>query len=333
MWRSLIILPVFLASLAAHAQTQPSTASTLSPESRRLIALGSRGVRAHDPSSIVQCGDVYWIFSTGRGIRSLHSRDLLKWEPGPAVFDQAPAWNAQVVPATTPLIYWAPDVIHIDRRYLLYYSVSVYGKKTSAIGLATNASLNPGDPGFKWVDQGPVISCDGTQDYNTIDPAVILDRDGKLWMVFGSYWSGIKLIELDPSTGLRIAPDSKMYSLARADAIEASCIYRHGGNYFLFVNYGSCCKGVESTYNIRVGRSDRITGPYLDKQGKDMLDGGGTMFAERDFPFVGPGHAAILEKDGRCWMSMHFYDATHDGIGTLAIRELMWDSQGWPRLQ
>jgi arabinan endo-1,5-alpha-L-arabinosidase len=237
------------------------------------------------------------------------------------------------VPATRALNYWAPDVIHIGDRYLLYYSVSVFGKKTSAIGLATNATLDPDDPKFGWHDEGAVISCDGRQDYNTIDPGILLDRDNKLWLVFGSYWSGIKLIELDPTTGKRIAPDSPMYALAHAKDIEASYIYRHGDDYFLFVNWGQCCRGVNSTYNIRVGRSKKVTGPYLDKDGKDMMEGGGSLFAGTDGAFIGPGHAAILEKDGKQWMSMHFYDGTNNGAGTLAIRELKWDDAGWPTIQ
>ncbi len=315
-------------TIAAPAQTRPTTFPA--SEREHVVQLGSRGVRAHDPSTIIPCGDEYWIFSTGRGIRSLHSRNLIQWDQGPAVFENAPQWNAEVVPGTRPLNYWAPDVIRIGDRYLLYYSVSVYGKNTSAIGLATNATLDPGDPKFKWNDQGVVISCSGKENYNTIDPSVLLDRDGKLWMAFGSYWSGIKLIELDPKTGKRTAPDSQMYSLAHAHEIEASCIYRHGDDYFLFVNWGLCCRGVNSTYNIRVGRSQKITGPYLDKDGKDMLHGGGTLFAESAGAFIGPGHAGLFEQDGHTYMSMHFYDGTHFGAGTLAIRQIQWDESGWP---
>ena len=295
-----------------------------------MIELGSRGIRAHDPSTIVQCGDEFWVFATGRGLRAYHSRDLMKWESAPPVFSVAPKWNADLVPGTRELSYWAPDVIHIGDRYLLYYSVSIFGKNTSAIGLASNATLDPGNPSFKWNDGGTVIQSTTTDKFNTIDPSVFLDRDGKLWLAFGSYWSGIKLIELDPKTGKRIAADSPMYSLAHAKEIEASCLYRHGDDYFLFVNWGLCCRGVSSTYNIRVGKSNKITGPYLDKDGKDMLAGGGTLFAGTDGAFVGPGHAGFLEKDGQTYVSMHFYDATRSGIGTLAIRTLSWDRDGWP---
>jgi arabinan endo-1,5-alpha-L-arabinosidase len=278
----------------------------------------------------VKCGDEYWGFSTGRGIRSYHSRDMEKWEPGPQVFDRAPGWNAELVPGTRELNYWAPDVVRVGDKYLLYYSVSVFGKRTSAIGLATNTTLDPADPKFKWIDEGAVIQTTGKEDYNAIDPSVMLDRDGKLWMAFGSFWSGIKLIELDPETGKRIADDSPMSSLARAKEIEAACIYRHGDEYFLFVNWGLCCRGINSTYNIRVGRSAKITGPYLDKEGKDLLQDGGTLVIGSDGDFIGPGHAGILERDGRTFMSMHFYDGKRGGLATMAIRELTWDDKGWP---
>ncbi len=198
--------------------------------------------------------------------------------------------------------------------------------------MAVNDTLNPNDKNYQWKDQGPVVQSGDKDNFNAIDPAVTLDADKNLWLSFGSFWSGIKLIQLDPATGKQIKPDSKIYSLAHAKEIEAPYIYHHGNNYYLFVNWGLCCRGVNSTYNIRMGRSDKITGPYLDKDGKDMLHDGGTLIAGSDGPFIGPGHAGILEKDGKSWMSMHFYDATQRGRSELAIRELHWTDDGWPTL-
>jgi len=316
---------------SASAQTLPATTqSTRAAEHEHVLRLGSRNIRAHDPSTIARCGQEYWIFATGRGIVSLHSKDLVHWERGAPVFTTAPAWNSEIVPGTRTLSYWAPDIVHAGDRYLLYYSVSIFGKNTSAIGVASNLTLDPTDPKFKWIDEGPVISCDGKQNYNTIDPSVMLDTDGKLWMAFGSYWSGIKLIELNPKTGKRIAPDSPMHALAHARDIEAACIFRHGDDYILFVNFGQCCRGVNSTYNIRVGKSKAIIGPYLDKDGKDLREGGGTLIAGSDGAFIGPGHAGIFCEGDRCWMSMHFYDGSNNGVGTLAIRAIHWDAQGFP---
>ncbi len=132
---------------------------------------GSRGIRVHDPSAIVKCGDEYWIFYTGRGIPCYHSKDLVTWQRGPSVFTNAPVWVATTIPQNRWMYYWAPDVIHLGDRYLLYYAVSVFGKKTSAIALATNPTLDPNDPQYHWIDQGVVIQTDTNNNFNAIDPA------------------------------------------------------------------------------------------------------------------------------------------------------------------
>jgi arabinan endo-1,5-alpha-L-arabinosidase len=175
-----------------------------------------------------------------------------------------------------------------------------------------------------------VVRAVPTNDFNTIDPAVSLDADGRLWLAFGSYWSGIKLVELDPQTGLRRAPDSPLYSIASNESIEAAFIHRQGTNYFLFVNWGQCCRGTNSTYEIRVGRSDKITGPYRDRDGLDLLGGGGSLVLGSAGKVVGPGHAGIFTARGAQWFSFHYYDATQRGRATLGIRKLRWDEAGWP---
>jgi arabinan endo-1,5-alpha-L-arabinosidase len=149
-------------------------------------------------------------------------------------------------------------------------------------------------------------------------------------MVFGSFWSGIKLVELNRETGKPVAPDAEPIAVASNRTIEASFLYKHDGHYYLFVNHGICCRGITSTYNIRVGRSDRITGPYLDREGHAMLDGGGTIVLESDGPFIGPGHAGIATVDGHEIFGCHFYDATQRGRSEYSLRPLTWDSAGWP---
>ncbi|HLP78200.1 MAG TPA: arabinan endo-1,5-alpha-L-arabinosidase [Candidatus Paceibacterota bacterium] len=291
---------------------------------------GGRGVRAHDPSTIVKCGDEYWVFYTGVGIPSYHSKDLITWKSGPPVFNRAPDWAAAAVPGNQNTHYWAPDLIHLGDRYLLYYSVSTFGSNVSAIGLATTPTIDPGDSKFRWKDEGVVVQSFRTNQFNTIDPAVTLDEQGNLWLVFGSYWSGIKLIQLDPKTGKRIAPDSPVYSLAHNDSIEAPFIWQHEGFYYLFVNWGQCCRGVNSTYEIRVGRSQKISGPYLDRDGVDLLNGGGSLLLASEPPFIGPGHAGIFTERGTNWFGCHFYDGTRRGAPTLAIRPMHWTADGWP---
>ncbi len=294
----------------------------------------ARQIVTRDPSTVVQCEDEFWVFYTGRGIPSYHSRDLVNWEPGPPVFLSVPDWIAAAVPEKRDKAYWAPDVKFVGGRYLLYYAVSNMGKITSAIGLATNPTLDPNDPAYHWTDRGIVVQSGEGGDFNAIDPSVFQDDDGSLWLAFGSYWSGIKLIQLDPATGKRSSPDAPLVSLAYNKQIEASCLYKHGGYYYLFVNWGSCCNSVKSTYNIRIGRSRKISGPYLDKEGVDMLHGGGSLFLGSQGPLVGPGHAGILVEHGRNWFTSDFEgDVRRDGKATLAIMRLRWNPDGWPKAE
>ncbi len=335
-----LVAALFLGTLAfsttAHAQSE--TARTNAPQIYPALPLeqsASRGVVTRDPSSIVKCKDEYWVFHTGHGIPTFHSKDLIKWERGPTVFKTAPEWIAKNVPENRGMSYWAPDIIKVGDRYLLYYSVSSFGKMTSAIALATNPTLDPSDPAYKWTDQGIVVQTHEGQAgdaYNAIDPALFQDTDGSLWMVFGSYWTGIKLIQLDPKTGKRIAPDSKLTSLAYNESIEAAYLCRQGDYYYLFVNWGSCCQGPKSTYNIRVGRSKTITGPYMDKVGLEMLKSGGSEFLPNaNGPLIGPGHASTLHANGKTWFTSCFEgDLRMGGKATLAVMPLSWTADGWP---
>ncbi|CAG0977073.1 partial Intracellular endo-alpha-(1-_5)-L-arabinanase, partial [Anaerolineae bacterium] len=292
---------------------------------------GKRNVRLHDPSRIVKCQGRYWCFSTGMGVSSWHSADLDHWEPGPRVFREMPAWVREVVP-TPRGHFWAPDVIHHDGRYLLYYSVSQFGKNTSAIGLASTSTLDPEAPNQVWTDEEIVIRSTAADDFNAIDPAVVRTPEGELWMAFGSFWSGIKLIQLDPRTGKRLPDDGPPRTIAWRDAIEAPHLYRHGGHYYLFVNWGFCCRGVESTYEIRVGRSLDIRGPYRDREGVELRTGGGTLFLGSEGAFIGPGHANVFEERGEWWFHCHFYDGTDRGRSWLALQRLTWDAEDWPAM-
>lgn len=288
-------------------------------------------LRVHDPSTIIKEGGKYWVFTTGNGIGTRFSTDMVNWEQGPNVFDFPPDWTAQDVPGFRGY-FWAPDIIRLNDLYYLYYAVSTFGSPVSVIGLATNPTLDPAATNYRWTDCGPVIQSAKSDGFNAIDPALLHDDDGKLWLSFGSFWRGIMLTELDPATGKRITDDSTIYPLAHHSSIEASYLYHHGTYYYLFVNWGLCCKGVNSTYNIRVGRSNAVTGPYLDRDGTDLLHDGGTLVLDTVGTRIGPGQTGIFAAEGKEWFSYHYYDATQEGKSMLGLQPLTWSADDWPVL-
>jgi hypothetical protein len=295
---------------------------------------GSTGI--HDPSTLIKCNGRYYTFGTGAGIISKSSADGIFWVDGPRVFANPPAWVIGAAPGFNG-DFWAPDIAFINGKYCLYYSVSSWASQQSAIGLVTSPTLDPTDPAYQWTDHGIVIQSTNGSPFNTIDPNVAFDANGDPWLVFGSYWNGIYITQLDPVTGMRLAPNSPLTRLAYNSSIEAACIYRRGGYYYLFVNWGSCCDGVDSTYHVRVGRSQSITGPYLDRNGVDLRNNGGTIFAEASGKFAGPGHIGVLEEEGQRWISYHYYDAGaySSGYGAYGaphfdLAPLTWTTDDWP---
>jgi Glycosyl hydrolases family 43/Concanavalin A-like lectin/glucanases superfamily len=292
---------------------------------------GNLGV--HDPSAAILYNGRYYVFFTGQGISSKSSADLKYWTAGPSVFSSPPAWTTSAVPGFTG-DFWAPDVIYFNGLYHLYYAVSTFGSQVSAIGLATNPTLDPSDPSYQWTDQGPVIESTTGNQYNCIDPSVTFDTSSNLWMSFGSFWNGIYMVQLDPNTGLidTSSPGRihEAFDNAPGDPIEASYLYHHGNYYYLFANWGQCCAGINSTYNIRVGRSSSITGPYLDRNGVNMVSGGGTLFLKTTGKFIGPGQIGILDDDGTEYFGYHYYDANNNGAPTYDLEPLSWTADGWP---
>lgn len=337
--RAAITAAVVLVSLAfvmpADAQDDaPRERPATSPADAALLeAAGRRDIITHDPSTIVKEGDTYWFFGTGHGVDSFYSKDLKNWQRGPSIFPDPPKWITDVA-SSQKGHFWAPDIIKIGDTWHVYYSVSAFGKNTSALALATSKSLDPDSPDYGWTDRGIVFQSREGDPYNAIDPAMIRDQQGRLWMMFGSFWSGLKMIELDPETGMAKAVEPEVIHIAAKNSgvneIEAPGIYYHDGYYYLFVNWDFCCRGVNSTYNVRVGRSKNVTGPYVDKEGQPLTDGGGTPFLTSEGPFIGPGHVGVFEEDGTYWVGVHFYDGTRDGAPHLALRELKWGEDGWP---
>jgi arabinan endo-1,5-alpha-L-arabinosidase len=289
----------------------------------------------HDPT-IIREGNIWYVFATnrfaGKLIPMFCSEDLRKWKFCGNVFDAIPEWALKEVPGARGI--WAPDVSRVGGKYRLYYSVSTFGSNHSVIGLITNKTLNPNSPDYRWVDEGKVLGSTREDDWNAIDANLAIDDSGGQWLAFGSFWGGIKLRRLEPETGKLSNQDVTLYSLAsrrplQPPAIEAPSIVRRSKYYYLFVSFDFCCRGKESTYKIMVGRSRKITGPYLDKRGKPMAEGGGTLLLEGTVAWRGPGHQAILLDKRENLLAFHTYHGT-TGRATLQISTLVWEGE-WPR--
>lgn len=282
----------------------------------------------HDPVIIAADGK-YYLFSTGNNIGAKTSSDLRSWQGASDVLSQStrPAWLAEQVPGVSNL--WAPDISYFGGSYHLYYSASTFGKNRSCIGHLTRTSLSSGS----WTDRGAVICSNVTtkDNWNAIDPNVVVEPDGTPWLSFGSFWSGIKLIKLD-AQGARdgTSLDSLASRPSAGGALEAPFIVRRCGYYYLFVSWDTCCKGTASTYNIRVGRSQSVQGPYVDRDGKAMLEGGGTLLVQGGDRYKGPGHNAVIFTDTAAYNVYHAYDANNNGASMLRISELAFDDMGWP---
>jgi arabinan endo-1,5-alpha-L-arabinosidase len=301
----------------------------------------------HDPS-IGRDGNRYYVFATGfapgggqLAIRC--SSDLTEWKRCGQVFDAIPRWIQDSSPVTKEL--WAPDISYFSGKYHLYYAYSAFGKNTSGIALATNDSLDPDSPKYHWNDEGLVLKSAAEDDFNAIDPSIVLDAKGQPWLSFGSFWSGIKMRLIDPATGKLSAADSRLYSLASRvppkqaeaaklgfpanwQAIEAPFVVRRDRFYYLFVSFDLCCRGTRSSYRTMVGRSRKVTGPYVDREGKPMLEGGGTQLLAANDRWVGPGGESILLRPEGDIIVFHAYDAV-TGKSALQVSTLIW-VDGWP---
>lgn len=298
----------------------------------------------HDPS-IIRSGATYYMFTTDViGVRpepSLPmrcSQDEVTWTACGGVFPGIPGWLRAAVPGILGL--WAPDVTYWGGLYRVYYSGSTLNSQRSVIGVATNVTLDPSDPRYRWVDQGEVLASQPGEDFNAIDPNVLLDTDGRIWMNFGSYWSGIKQMELDPATG-KVLQGAVRHDLATRpgvvnDPIEGASMVRHGDFYYLFVSVDYCCNGDVSTDNYKeaMGRSTSPQGPFVDINGTPMMSGGGTVILDRDTIWNAPGGATayVDPENGESLLVFHALKMTEGGAMYGWLKHISWQND-WPVLQ
>lgn len=326
-------------------------------------------VPIHDPV-MIQADGAYYLFGTGNGIEVWTSDDMETWTHLDPVFAETPAWVLELHPRFRGGM-WAPDIFEQDGTFYLYYSVSAFGRNNSGIGVATSPTLDPEDPEFGWTDHGPVVvSVPGRDMWNAIDGHVVRDQGGQPWLSFGSHWGGIKLVRLapdltsiaEPQEWHTIAARHRYWKLDERDAgdsanpeldyeslypeeitelnrasesgaIEAPTIFWKDGYYYLFVSWDRCCRGVNSTYKVVVGRSPDITGPYLDREGGELVWGGGSLVTygfDGSERWAAGGHSDTVTFDGTDYLVFHAYDATDDGRSKLLVREIVWDEFGWP---
>lgn len=313
-----LVAAVVLAFLPNAAQAARSYPDPLPITGQQII---------HDPTVLRLKSGQYVAYSTGGVIGARLSKDRKHWDDSGNAFAEPPSWWYEYNDTGDP---WAPDISYRAGKYWLYYAVSSWGTNHSAIGVATSPSALPGT----WTDHGKVFTSERTDTWNAIDPALI-KADGKLWMSFGSYWTGIRMVELNPRTGKAVEDTTVHHLATRPDApyaVEGPYIVKHGRYFYLFASYDACCSGVNSTYKIKVGRSTSVTGPYADSTGKPLLEGGGDLLLEGHGRYIGTGGQSVFQDHGQDWLAYHYYDAEDEGTPKLGLNRLHWTKNGWPNV-
>jgi arabinan endo-1,5-alpha-L-arabinosidase len=294
----------------------------------------------HDPS-IIRQNSTYYVFSTdasssqGGFIPIRCSTDKIAWTACGYVFTTLPSWISGAVPQATEI--WAPDVSYFNSFYHVYYAVSSFGSNVSAIGLVTNTTLDSTDPNYSWVDQGLILQSSASDNFNAIDPNILIDAGGNVWLTYGSFWTGIYQQQINPATG-QIQSGSATYHLAQRtstvanDPVEGSSLIYENGFYYLFVSWDYCCETnpSESDYKIVVGRGTSPNGPFTDQSGVDMAAGGGTILLQGDATWAGPGgQTAYVDPTDGDLIVFHALQLSQNGLDYLFVRSLAW-SNDWP---
>jgi len=293
--------------------------------------------QGHDPT-MYRDENGYILMSTNNNLAMWTSEDMVKWSAKGQIFSDSPQWLKDAVGGKTDGI-WAPDLFHFNNQYGVFYCGSVFGKRTSAIGVVTNANLDFSSPADGWTDQGEVTRTTNSNNYNAIDADVVVTPDGEYWMTYGSWNAGgIRLIKLDPKTGKQASDDKTNYQIATrgGSGIEGPSLIEHGGQYFLFTAWDVCCKQgdeiEQTTYKTAMGRADKVNGTYVDRNGKNLNDGGGTILMQRYSRYVGPGGGEAFKDLNRIRFVHHYYDLTGDKFNHIHIRDVVFSDDNWPEM-
>ncbi|MGC4804194.1 arabinan endo-1,5-alpha-L-arabinosidase [Micromonospora sp. DT233] len=303
---------------APHTAATPTVPPAAYPNPGRVTG----DTQTHDPTVVRRPGGGYLVAHTGDNIALKTSPDRTAFRSAGAAFPGGAPWTTTYTAGSHNL--WAPDLSYHNGRYWMYYSASSFGSNRSAIFLATSTTGEAGT----WTNQGLVIESRSADNFNAIDPNLFVDSDGRWWLSFGSFWSGIKLIALNPSTGKRADTTLRGIAGRGGGAIEAPVIVKRGSHYYLWVSFDRCCQGAASTYRVMVGRSTSVTGPYVDRNGTPMTSGGGTQVLAGHGGIHGPGHQAVLADTDADALFYHYY--ADNGTALLGVNLLGYDTAGWP---
>lgn len=296
-----------------------------------------------DPS-IIRQGSTYYAFSTdvagypGRGNLPIHcSQDKVNWAACGWVFPAGmPAWIRPKIPGVIGL--WAPDISYFDGEYHLYYNGSMLHTQQTVIGLVTNTTLDPTDPEYNWIDRGMVLESKPGDDFNALDPTILVDSDNSVWMTYGSYWSGIKQRQIEPGTGKLLVSNPTRYDLATRpgvpnNPIEGASLIHRGSYYYLFVSVDYCCEqnNAYNNYKQAVGRSTSPHGPFVDEIGTPMMSGGGTVLLKGDRRWNAPGGGTAFfdSEKGESLIIFHAHDLTKNNTPYQWVKSLDWVND-WP---
>jgi arabinan endo-1,5-alpha-L-arabinosidase len=296
-----------------------------------------------DPS-LIHVGNTYYAFATDAvdagqngNLPIRCSADLMQWSACGYVFAAMPAWVQKAVPGATDL--WAPDISYFNHQYHIYYAASTLESQVSVIGLATNTTLDPTSPGYRWVDQGMILSSGPGDNFNALDPNILIDADGSVWLNYGSFWSGIHQRRIEPTTSQLSTTDPAVYDLAAQPssdhAVEGASMIRSGSYYYLFASTGHCCRAnpLDDDYEQIVGRSTSPHGPFLDMAGIDLETGGGTVLLKANSLWNAPGGgtAYLDPATGKSLLVFHALKMGTDPTGYLWHEQITWQN-GWPSL-
>lgn len=297
----------------------------------------------HDPAIFQDdITGMYYIYGTDAVCQK--SSDLIHWSNIGKVVDAPPAESEEWVGTKN---IWAPDIVKVGDEYRLYCSNSSWGVRQSCIFLAV--ANNPEGP---FIPRGCVLKTHDGLPVNAIDANIITDvKNGDMYMVYGSFWGGCHVLKLNNQTGLADEDGIGVCVACRPEwmsgAIEGPyMIYNPDTQYYyLFVSYGS----LKTDYQVRVGRSKKITGPFVDFNGREMTDRddedgsiGLMQFCgyrwNDGIPYMAPGHNSVIhDQNGDWYLVCHIREKNYTASkflepSTMQVRKMYWTQSGWPVL-